>query len=133
MTKAHRYMNYLREEGYVPRLDEDGDVLFKYEGRSYVIYGDEHDAALFRLVHPFVWHIQSDEELDLARDIMNDLNTRCHVVKFYESQRNVWASIELLLESPEAFTTAFPHGLRLLAQAANRFVTRMKPEEEWTV
>jgi hypothetical protein len=132
-TKSERYLTYLRDEGYVPRLDDDGDVVFKYEGRGFALYGDEHDAALFRLVHPFIWQVQSEEEQDLARDVMNDLNTRFHVVKFYQARGHIWASVELFLDRDDAFATVFPRVLRLLTQAVTQFALRMKPDEEWTV
>ena len=30
-------MNYLHEQGYKPEVDSDGDVKFKYEGRTYYL------------------------------------------------------------------------------------------------
>lgn len=35
-----RIMEYLTEEGYAPRVDEDGDLTYKIEGSSYYIFVD---------------------------------------------------------------------------------------------
>ena len=38
-------VNYIRNEGYNPSVDDDGDIMFRYEGDNYYIqcqnYGDE--------------------------------------------------------------------------------------------
>jgi hypothetical protein len=49
--RAQGYLEFLAEEGYRPRLDPDGDVVFKVEGGIYYILLDE-DEAFFRLVYP---------------------------------------------------------------------------------
>lgn len=35
------YSDFLREEGYVPQIDKDGDIVFKVEGGTYLIILDE--------------------------------------------------------------------------------------------
>ena len=52
MSKAalqRMYMDYLREEGYMPSIDEDGDILFKVAGDSYYIIIDEDDLQFFQI------------------------------------------------------------------------------------
>ena len=37
--------NFLQEEGYVPSIDQDGDITFKYEGKTYYIQIDDSDTS----------------------------------------------------------------------------------------
>ncbi|MCM1378010.1 MAG: YbjN domain-containing protein [Clostridium sp.] len=45
LTLRNNIQNYLRSQGYSPEIDSDGDIKFKYEGKSYYVsiekYGDE--------------------------------------------------------------------------------------------
>ncbi|MCL6595365.1 MAG: hypothetical protein K6V73_04045, partial [Firmicutes bacterium] len=62
MTRAQRaqgYLEFLAEEGYRPRLDADGDVVFKVEGGAYYILLDE-DEEFFRLIYPNFWPLETE-------------------------------------------------------------------------
>lgn len=39
----NKYVQFLKEEGFMPSIDDDGDVKFKFEGKSYYInpYGKQ--------------------------------------------------------------------------------------------
>ena len=53
MTKkdiAERYRQHLATQGYAPWIDEDGDVVFRCEGRTYCIIIDEDEPTFFRLI-----------------------------------------------------------------------------------
>jgi len=41
------YMEYLRQEGYVPTIDADGDIQFKVAGDVYFIIINETDLQFF--------------------------------------------------------------------------------------
>ncbi len=65
MTKQERaemYRSFLASEGYTPKIDNDGDVAFKFEGGNYYILVDDKDEAFFRLAYPGFWEIESEEE-----------------------------------------------------------------------
>ncbi len=130
MTKAELYMDYLREEGYVPRLDDDGDVVFKREGGTFVLFADEEDRSYFRLVFPAFWEIESEEEDEMARAVINELNADLKVMKLYIVRNNVWAAVEMFLDPIENFPNVFPRCVRLLASGVNKFQQRMRPDEE---
>jgi hypothetical protein len=58
MTKDERinmYTAYLKGEGYTPESIKEG-VVFKAEGKTYVIMVDEGDEQFFRLVFPNFCH-----------------------------------------------------------------------------
>jgi hypothetical protein len=57
------YISYLKEQGYQPDIDSDGDVTFKAEGGSFYIFVDEDDLELFRIVYPNFWEVESLAEM----------------------------------------------------------------------
>lgn len=64
MTASERtelYRNFLAEEGYAARIDDDGDVVFKCERMTFFISADEDDEDFFSLVCPHFWPIDSEE------------------------------------------------------------------------
>jgi hypothetical protein len=47
------YSAFLRTEGFRPEITQSGNVRFRREGRSYVIFVEENDPTYFRLVLAF--------------------------------------------------------------------------------
>lgn len=98
MTKQERsemYRKYLTEEGYAPKIDDDGDVRFKYEGRYYFIAVDENDEEFFQLVFPNFWTIESDAERDKVAKAAIQATAKTKVAKVFPVNDNTWALIEM--------------------------------------
>src|SRR5262249_34009666 len=115
MSKAERYCENMREEGYGRRVDDDADVVFKKEGRTYSQFADEEDKTYFRLAFPAFWEIESEDEDEQARQAINELNADLKVIKLYIVRNNVWASVEMFIDPIENFRAVFPRSIRLLA------------------
>ncbi len=49
------FADYLRSEGYSPQTDKDGDIVFKCEGRTYVVIVSESDNDYVQIVYPNFW------------------------------------------------------------------------------
>lgn len=43
MAKLDEIINYLQGEGLMPRKDEDGDILFKYQMKNFIIFDTADD------------------------------------------------------------------------------------------
>ncbi|MEW8977035.1 MAG: hypothetical protein AB2385_01410 [Symbiobacterium sp.] len=126
MTKAEMYLNFLKEEGYVPRYDEDGDIVFKVEGLSYLLFASEDDEPYFRLALPFFWKIESPEEHQRALAAACRVNAEIKVVKVYPVEDKVWASVEMLFSPPDGFRPVFGRALQLLRHGVNYFRELMR-------
>jgi len=129
MTRSERaqaYMNILTEEGYRPSLDEDGDVVFKKEGRSYLILIDENDPRFFRLVFPNFWPIES--ELERARVVQAASATtgKIKVAKVFVVRDDVWATVELFVETPDSAKAVFERSMSVLTEAVDTFAEQMR-------
>jgi hypothetical protein len=126
--KVELYMEYLQGEGYAPKVDDDGDVVFKHEGGTYIMFADEQDRTYFRLVFPAFWEIESEEEGEQVHQTMCELNGGLKVVKFYVVRNNTWASVEMFVDPIENFPAVFGRCLSLLGHARNQFRQKMRPE-----
>lgn len=129
MSKAEMYYEFLKEEGYVPQYDGDGDIIFKKEGLTYIAFASEDDDEFFRLALPAFWAIRSREENVRALIAAAEVNAEVKVVKVFPVGDRVWATIELLVDPPEGFATVFPRAMRLLRRGAERFVETMRESD----
>src|SRR5688572_25117587 len=93
---AEKYLEFLAEEGFRPRINEYGNVTFKCEGRSYLILIDEKEAEYFYLVYPDFWRIDSDEELSRVKKAALAATVNTKAVKIYpvRDDTNTWATVE---------------------------------------
>ena len=118
------YMDFLRNEGYMPSIDEDGDVLFKKDGRSYYILSNSDDYTYICLLFPNIWSINSDVERAQVANVISYANRRTKVAKLYMSgSRNQYVSIavETYHEDPSHFGILFSRMMSALSTAENNF------------
>jgi len=123
--RAKMYENFLLEEGFTPTIDQDGDVIFKAEGRTYAILIDERDEEFFRLVFPNFWPIESNEERVKVEQAALQATAETKVAKIFPVRNNVWASIELFCSPPEAFKPVFSRSMSALRAAVGTFAEKM--------
>jgi len=123
---AQMYRDYLFEEGYAPRIDNDGDVVFKFEGRTFLIIPDDGDAEFFRLAFPNFWRLESDDERKQAMLAALNVTAAIKVAKIFPVRDNMWATIELFCTPPEAFKPVFGRSLHALNSAVEQFRQSMQ-------
>jgi hypothetical protein len=129
MTKqeiAEMYSSYLAEEGYSPKIDEDGDVVFKFEGGTYFVAIDEDDAEFFRVVLANIWAIESEAEGEKVLRAALHATSRTKVVKVLPVRDNTWASVEMFCSPPQSFRNVFPRALRSLQVGVRHFREKMQ-------
>jgi hypothetical protein len=125
---AENYMQYLKSEGYVPTIDEDGDVRFKFEGKLYFLSIEEEDETFFKLVFPMFWTIDSEEERARVCDACVHASRQTKVAKVFTVLDNTWAAVELFLPSVDDMPKVFPRSMRALRSAVEEFAGRMRGE-----
>jgi len=119
------YMEYLRQEGYVPAIDVDGDIQFKVAGDTYFIIVDEKDLQFFQVYTGFKLDTVSQET---ALNAANSSNRSSKVVKVaFSPDRNVISiTAELLLNDPKDFIPVFSRTISLIRNAENNFMAQLK-------
>jgi hypothetical protein len=122
------YLSYLREEGYQPDIDSDGDIRFKAEGRTLYIYVYENDPNFFRMIYPYFWSIESEEEMRKVAEIASYITRTTKVVRVYMERDNKDTSIDvaILVEKPEDFKKHFSRLLSIIFQARQEFIDMMR-------
>lgn len=126
--KAQMYMDHLRGEGYVPELDSDGDVVFKLEGRTYIILIDEGDEEFFRIIYPNFWSIESADERIKVEKAALAATSDTKVAKIFPIRDDVWGSVEIFILPPENFKLIFARAMRALRAAVDTFVQKMREQ-----
>jgi hypothetical protein len=114
------YVNFLREEGYRPEVDKDGDIVFKYEGGTYIVFVD------FRIVYPNFYHIGDEVERQKVLRAADYATGSTKVGKVFTVRDRVWGSVELLFSSKEEFRGVFGRAMRILRTAVMSFVEKMR-------
>ncbi|EMI55715.1 hypothetical protein [Rhodopirellula sallentina] len=120
------YINFLKQEGYSPRVDEDGDVAFKFEGRTYYLLVSAEDPNLMRLAYPNFWSIENEEERLRAQVAALKATKDTKVAKVFLTEKNTWGIVSLFLADPEAFHPVFPRCLSALRLSVNTFADTMR-------
>lgn len=119
------YTEHLRQEGYLPSIDMDGDIQFKVSGDNYFIIIDESDVQFFQIYMGFSLGSITADEAFLAA---NYSNRRSKVAKTTISSDGNIASItvELILNDPRDFMPVFSRALSLIRNAENIFRSHLR-------
>jgi len=118
------YMDYLRQEGYLPTIDLDGDIQFKVAGDTYFIIVDDKDLQFFQVYTGFRMDTVSQ---DAALNAANSSNRSSKVVKvaFSPDRSVVSITAELLLNDPKDFIPVFKRAISLIINAENNFMAQL--------
>ncbi len=122
------YRHFLIEEGYAPKVDEDGDVTFKFEGASFFIAVDEEDDQFFRIVLPNFWPIESEDEREQVAAAALRATMNAKVAKVFPIRDDTWATVEMFCSPPETFKPVFRRCLRAILAAVENFREGMLEE-----
>ena len=111
------YTEHLAELGLDAAVDDDGDVVFRFEGKTFMLRVDELDPWCFRVVLANIWSIESEADHPLAYRAMERTNALSKVAKAYLVEDQVWLSAENLLPKPEDHRAVLGRSMEALVQA----------------
>ena len=117
--------NLLLDEGYRAAIDDDGDLIFKSEGRSFFIILDD-DEVFFRIVMPNIWQLESAGERANAVRAAHDVVKELKVAKVFCVENNVWCSAELFFGEVNHLKPVLNRLILVVNQAATRFARKMQ-------
>jgi hypothetical protein len=126
-SRTLQILDWLAGEGFRARLDDDGDIHFRHEGRDVYVVLEPDDLSYLRLLVPGFWKCDDEAEFRAALAVANELNDDVKVAKVVVSAKGgVFASIELLLDGLVTFRSTAPRCLDLLGAARWEFRSRMR-------
>lgn len=117
------YVNFLKEEGYMPSIDGNGYIKFKIEGSTYcVIIADQDSPAYVTLWGPG-YTIGGNDGYDIAKVIplTNKINLERRCVKFLYNEKSVMVIMEMLLPNAESFKNVFYTSLSYIKSSRELF------------
>ena len=120
-------VNFLREEGFCPKVDEDGDVFFKCEGRNFLYFGNTEDNDFFQLAMPGIFDVTEDNRemvLEACNAVAREIKVaKCVVI---DQQNAVWLFCEMLLDHTPNMEDLVPHALNILQGAQQVFYSKIQ-------
>jgi len=121
------YISYLREQGYLGNIDQDGDIEFKAEGSTFYIIVDSRDLKSFRILFPNFWEIESEAEKAKAYKAANYINRTTKIAKVYLNSREDDVSMDanIFIDKPEDFKLFFRRMIDLLVEERREFWEKM--------
>jgi len=126
------YTEFLAQQGYRPQIDEDGDVIFKFEGKTLFMAVQAEDPQYFTVVLPKAWSVQDSKERTQVLIAANYANATSKVAKVFVIQDEVWVAVELFLDDPMDFRKLFPRSISAIQTTVNQFVAKMRQLQEAT-
>lgn len=127
-TNVQLMLDWLTREGYRPNIDKDGDLVFKREGKTFLILFEEGDDLFMRLVFPNFWSIDTETERLQIAQACTSATANTKVAKVFPVGDNVWASIELFCPSVAQFQAVFDRSLSALGASVDRFIREMRQQ-----
>lgn len=121
-----KYIVFLKDKGYSPEVDSDGDIKFTYNERRYYITLDMKDKNFFRLARLANLKLDSDSDITKAIKICHEITRDVKITKVYWLNGQLWASSEIILEDPDEYAAIFDRVLRLTESAYLKFEKRWK-------
>lgn len=126
---AELHAEFLVREGFLPKIDDDNDVVFSYMGKTFFIQVDAQDPEFFRLIAPNFWPIESDQERQVAALVASEVNRGLKTAKVFLNFDNTWASVDLFCSPIENYKSVFMRCLDALRTAVNDFSDGMRSAE----
>ncbi len=103
------YMEFLKEEGFSPTIDEDGDIKFKKEGSTYYIDIYDEKSPQYVVVSAPGFSIGGENGYDKAKAIIaaNEANKLKRTVKLMVFDKYLAIRVEMPFTDTESFKGVF--------------------------
>lgn len=121
MTTTQAVLEFLSEQGFRPNVDNDnGNIHFRYEMRSFIFVNNDDDETFFQLVMPGIFDVTS-ENRDIALEAANKVNRTTKVAKAVVFDEGVALFYEIILDENPEVGSVLSRGLGILNFARQKF------------
>ncbi len=120
------YSQHLASEGYRPELTPSGNVKFRREGRTYLIYADERDPTYFRMTLSFSAEDKSPAMRAKRLEGCNYATFTTKVVKAYlDNDGDPTFSAEMFLVVPGDFKNSLGRLFSAIDNAYDKYTSKL--------
>jgi hypothetical protein len=127
---ANALVEFLTEEGFWPKLDDDADVYFKYEGSTDVVIANHGDATMFTVLLPYFWPLEDTAERTRALKAATHAQVSIRIGRVMVLEGNVSASVNAYLPDEHSFWAVLLRSLDGLHYLAKAFRDHMRAQME---
>ena len=122
MAKMEEIINYLQNEGLMPKKDEDGDIVFKYQMKNFIIFDTTDDEQYLQIALPGIYDV-TEENLVEVLAACNSVNRGIKVAKaiITGDNKSVWVVYESMLDTTPVYDDIVPRSLEILMTAQKSF------------
>lgn len=132
MTKRELVINMLESMGYKPKVDNDGDVMFRFQLKTLYVLGTQEEESNYLLIMlPQLYEMDDGEEIKTLT-VCNKLTRDIKLAKVYVDStfKNVSASCEFYYcNSDDCLQSQFEHSLNILSQIRSTFFAEIRDIE----
>ena len=94
---------HMTEEGYRPSLNADGEIMFRFEGKTCYLQTSEKDHDALRIVIVNFHPLKTKADREKATVAAQEATASTKVVKIFTLDDDTWCVVELLMPEPERF------------------------------
>ena len=122
MAKMEEIINYLQNEGLMPKKDEDGDIVFKYQMKNFIIFDTTDDEQYLQIALPGIYDV-TEENLVEVLAACNSVNRGIKVAKVIITgdNKSVWVVYESMLDTTPVYDDIVPRSLEILKTKQKSF------------
>ena len=115
MNNSEMAIQVVKELGYKPIIDNDGDVFFRVQLKGFYILGTRNDNDLISVHFPQFWDIEEGEDVKYLA-ACNKLTRELKLVKTFidDSLKSVSASCEFYCTNMESMRNNIEHSSKIL-------------------
>lgn len=125
MNTTEMVLDFLRQQGFCPEVDEDnGNILFKYQMAGFLYMNNSDDQEFFQLIMPNICSVTEDNR-EMILEAANSINGGIKVVKACVLEDSVWLLFENFLDSSPDVSDILPRALNALQGARQEFYKQL--------
>lgn len=124
MKNVDLMKEFLRSQGFQFEQDDDGDLVFKYQMRTFLYYANDDDQGYFQLAMPAIFDVTEDNR-EAVLEAANNVTKTVKVAKAIVVNSEVWLMAELLLDTTPVYDDIVPRVLGILMGAQQEFYNQI--------
>ncbi len=119
----NNYFSFLKEEGFSPQTDKDGDIQFEKDSQFYyLLVYDETPPLYIQIQNPGV-NLSGSEfnNYEIILKAMNTVNLKQRLTKLVIEEGILYCRIELLIQNANSFRYLFYRSMQYLNDSSEAF------------
>ena len=127
MNKQELIIDTLQKMGYNPEVDDDGDIVFRYQMKYLYVMNTKDDDSFVTLLFPQFREVEDGKEL-LVLGVCNKMTRDLKLAKVYIDRtfKNVSASCDFYYINEESLEDNFKRSLHLISSIRTMFNRELK-------